>query len=130
MTSRGEAQIKEALSKKFTPMELKVDDLRNQEDLRVFLREIARGNFNDTSISLKDVELAIEKEFPGVVMVDKLAPLAPLLLASKEVYETVMPAIELQPKYCDLLKIQDLRPAPLLQSSLSIDALFAEALLA
>ncbi|KAJ1456177.1 hypothetical protein M885DRAFT_184687 [Pelagophyceae sp. CCMP2097] len=131
VTSRGEAHIKAALSKKFTPMELKVDETRNQGDMRVFLRHIARGKFNDTSLSLADVELAIQKEFSGIVMVGKLAPLEPLLLASKGVYNGVMPEIVRQPKYDVLVKIPDLRPVPpLLQSSTSFDALFIEAAVA
>jgi len=127
VTSRDEAQIKAALSKVFSPMELKVDGSRNQEDVRAYLRSIARDNV-DNELSLEDVERDVEKAFPGLAMRGKLAPLAAPLLASKEAYDGAMAEIVLQPRYGDLLsEIKEMRPAPLHQTSADLDALFVEA---
>ncbi|KAJ1458797.1 hypothetical protein M885DRAFT_83226 [Pelagophyceae sp. CCMP2097] len=130
LTSRDEAHIKAALSEQFTPMELKVDGSHNQEDMRAFLRHMARGFFQE-SLSLADVERDVEKEFEGVQMRDRLAPLAPSLMQSKAVYDDAVARIILrdtQKAYDDLCSaIPDIRPDPLLQSSKSLEALFAEA---
>ncbi|KAJ1456162.1 hypothetical protein M885DRAFT_184188 [Pelagophyceae sp. CCMP2097] len=98
--------------------------------MRAFLRHIPRDFFQEL-LSLADVERDVEKAFPGVQMRDRLAPLAPSLMQSKAVYDDAVARIILrdtQKAYDDLCStVLDIRPDPLLRSSKSLAALFAEA---
>ena len=61
VTSREEQLIKSAFENKFTPFELRVDAEKNLQDLRSYLRKIAKPIFNNFDVH--DLQMEIRKVF-------------------------------------------------------------------
>ena len=62
------------LQRVYTPLELRVDEVRNQQDVRAFLAHIASQHVAKT-ISIADLEIAAEAKFPGTNIRGKLGVL-------------------------------------------------------
>lgn len=129
VTSRDEAVIKAQLQK-FAPLELKVDEIRNREDLRAYLVQVARQHVK-MELTLSDMEAKLEREFELAAgsLEGKLCELEEPIRKSKHTYDVVIQKLMTQAQYRDLLNIPDIKSSDQ-QSTEDLDVLYEDAKLA
>ena len=127
VTSRDETRIKKVLERVYTPLELRVDEARNQQDVRAFLAHIASQHVAKT-MSIADLEIAAEAKFPGTNIRGKLGVLERPMQLSLACYDKAVDAIKGDPDYEQLCKgVEELRPTNLGQSVSDMDTLYGHA---
>jgi hypothetical protein len=127
VTSREEANIPKELMEAYTPLELRVDEARNQQDVRAYLSSIASQHVAKT-ISIADLELAVERAFPGTSMHGVLGELEEPMRLSLACYDKAVDTVAEDPDYERLLSdVEELRPTDLRQSISDMDDLYRHA---
>src|SRR6185437_15250572 len=94
--SRDEAVIKAHLQR-FKPLELKVEEIRNREDLRSYLAQVAR-QYVKLDLTLGDIEVKLEREFemvPGGLK-GRLVELEEPIRKSRDCYDVVVQKLKLE----------------------------------
>ena len=120
-------QDQKVLERAYTPLELRVDEARNQQDVRAFLAHIASQHVAKT-ISIADLEIAVEAKFPGTNIRGKLGVLERPMQLSLACYDKAVDEIVEDPDYEQLCKgVEELRPTNLGQSVDDMDALYGHA---
>lgn len=127
VTSRDEVHIKRALIHVYEPLELRVDEGRNQQDVRAVLSNIA-SKYVKATMSVADIELACEAKFPGLkgTMAGKLGGLEEPMRLAIAAHEQPMVVIRQDPDYEELVAVEELRPAGLKQTAPDFDSLMEE----
>lgn len=112
VTSRDEEIIKVYL-KKFAPYNLLVDEQKNRQDMRAFLRFLASPYFKDLDVA--GLKVDIQSKFGASIKDDALRLIGENFRASRRVYDDAMKALEGidQGGLTKLLEVRDVRPPDL-----------------
>lgn len=127
ITSRDEAVIK-AQMRQFIPLELKVDDIYNREDLRSYLAEVAKRHVK-MDLTIADMEAKLEREFglSPLSLKDCLSKLEDPIRKSKDTYDVVVQKLKLQTGYTQLLQLSDIPGSLLMQTTNDLNELYEDA---
>ena len=106
ITSRNEEVIKLNLSK-FSPYDLLVDEQKNLQDLRTYLRSLASPYFKDFDVV--DLKVDIRSKFGIEIKDEALKLIGENFLASRKVYEDAVSQTD-QEGLKKLQEVRDVRP--------------------
>jgi hypothetical protein len=127
VASREQPEITAAL-RQFRPLELRVTEQRNRQDVRAFFAHIA-GLHLRVTMSTEDMEREVSRRWSGLEVSGKLQGLEEPLRRSKLCYDMASEEVrEEREGLEEVLKITEVRPSPApRQTSGDINVLFADA---
>ena len=105
VTSRDTVQIKARLAR-FEPLELRIDEQRNREDVGAFLTRVAR-RYVAPKLSMAQIERIVEREF-GIDLGGQLQALEEPMRQHTKIYERVVGELKRDEKdgYARLLRVE------------------------
>ena len=107
VTSREDRQVQRKLKNDCELMELRVDDPRNQEDVRAYVRSVARRHVK-TGINTDALERQVFGKF-GVDLQGSLRALEQPMLLSKSAYDTVVKELAKEAAFAALAAVEERR---------------------
>lgn len=127
VTSRAEKEIKFRL-RRFQPVEIVVDELRNRADVRAYLMYVAREHFK-MELTSADLEVSLERQFnlKTGALKDQLSGIQHAIQLSKRVYNDVISPIKHDVAFQSVCAVVDVPNVALEQSERDFEALYNDA---